>query len=72
MNNFKIKSNYTHSFYDINFYIPEESETNNLPLIIVLDGDNYFELVKCCTKQQSKSYLKTGIKSSIIVGISHQ
>lgn len=72
MNNFKIKSNYTDSFYDINLYIPEESKTNNLPLIIVLDGGNCFELVKCCIKQQGQLYVKTGVKPSIVVGISHQ
>lgn len=72
MNNFKIKSNYTDSFYDINLYIPEELKTNNLPLIIVLDGGNCFELVKCCIKQQSQLYIKTGVKPSIVVGISHQ
>lgn len=72
MNNFKMKSNYTDSFYDINFYIPEESKTNNLPLIIVLDGGNCFELVKCCIKQQGQLYIKTGVKPSIVVGISHQ
>ena len=72
MNNFKIKSNYTNSFYDINFYIPEESKTDNLPLIIVLDGGNCFEIVKSCIKQQGQLYVKTGVKPSIVVGISHQ
>ena len=72
MNNFKIKSNYTNSFYDINFYIPDESETHNLPLIIVLDGGNCFEIVKSCVKQQGQLYVKTGVKPSIVVGISHQ
>lgn len=72
MNNFKIKSNYTNSFYDINFYIPEESDTNNLPLIIVLDGGNCFEVVKACVKQQSQVSAKTGVESAIVVGISHQ
>ncbi|WP_411169587.1 alpha/beta hydrolase [Clostridium sp. MB05] len=72
MNNFKIKSNYTNSFYDINFYIPEESETDNLPLIIVLDGGNCFEIVKSCVKQQGPVHVKTGVKPSIVVGISHQ
>ena len=72
MNNFKIKSNYTNNFYDINFYIPEESKTNNLPLIIVLDGRNCFEIVKSCVKQQGQVHVKTGVKPSIVVGISHQ
>ncbi|WP_460294000.1 alpha/beta hydrolase [Clostridium tertium] len=72
MNNFKIKSCYTNSFYDINFYIPEESKTDNLPLIIVLDGGNCFEVVKSCIKQQGQLYIKTGVKPSIVVGISHQ
>jgi predicted alpha/beta superfamily hydrolase len=72
MNNFKIKSNYTNNFYDINFYIPEEFKTNNLPLIIVLDGGNCFEIVKSCIKQQGQLYVKTGVKPSIVVGISHQ
>ena len=72
MNNFKIKSNYTDSFYDINFYIPEELKTNSLPLIIVLDGGNCFEIVKSCVKQQGQLYVKTGVKPSIVVGISHQ
>lgn len=72
MNNFKIKSNYTNNFYDINFYIPEESKTNNLPLVIVLDGGNCFEIVKSCIKQQGQLYVKTGVKPSIVVGISHQ
>ncbi|HAK41715.1 MAG TPA: alpha/beta hydrolase [Clostridium sp.] len=72
MNNFKIKSNYTNSFYDINFYIPEESKTYNLPLIIVLDGGNCFEIVKSCVKQQGQVHVKTGVKPSIVVGISHQ
>ena len=72
MNNFKIKSNYTNSFYDINFYIPEESKTDNLPLIIVLDGRNCFEIVKSCVKQQGQVHVKTGVKPSIVIGISHQ
>lgn len=72
MNNFKIKSNYTNSFYDINFYIPEESKTDNLPLIIVLDGENCFEIVKSCVKQQGQVHVKTGVKPSIVIGISHQ
>lgn len=72
MNNFKIKSNYTNSFYDINFHIPEESKTDNLPLIIVLDGGNCFEIVKSCVKQQGQVHVKTGVKPSIVVGISHQ
>ncbi|GAA0086649.1 alpha/beta hydrolase-fold protein [Clostridium sp. CTA-7] len=72
MNNFKIKSNYTNNFYDINFYLPEESKTNNLPLIIVLDGGNCFEIVKSCVKQQGQVHVKTGIRPSIVVGIFHQ
>ncbi|MDV4149260.1 alpha/beta hydrolase-fold protein [Clostridium sp. AL.422] len=72
MNNFKIKSNYTDSFYDISFYIPNAPATNNLPLIFVLDGINCFEVVKACVKQQSKVSVKTGVKPAIVVGISHQ
>lgn len=72
MNNFRIKSSYTNSFYDINFYIPEESKTGDLPLIIVLDGGNYFEIIKSCINQQGQLYIKTGVKPSIVVGISHQ
>lgn len=72
MNNFRIKSSYTNSFYDINFYIPEESKTDDLPLIIVLDGGNYFEIIKSCINQQGQLYIKTGVKPSIVVGISHQ
>ena len=72
MNNFKIKSNYTNSFYDISFYIPENASSNKLPLIFVLDGTNCFEVVKACVKQQSKVSLKTGVNPSIVVGISHQ
>ena len=72
MNNFKIKSNYTGSFYDINFYIPEYSSTEKLPLIIVLDGINCFEVVKACVKQQGKVSIRTGVKPAIVVGISHQ
>jgi predicted alpha/beta superfamily hydrolase len=72
MNNFKIKSNYTNSFYDINFYIPEESKTDNSPLIIVLDGGNCGEIVKSCVKQQGQVHVKTGVKPSIVIGISHQ
>lgn len=72
MNNFKIKSNYTNSFYDINFYIPEESKIDNSPLIIVLDGGNCFEIVKSCVKQQGQVHVKTGVKPSIVIGISHQ
>ena len=34
MDNFKIKSNYTNNFYDIKFYIPEDSNASNLPLIV--------------------------------------
>lgn len=72
MNNFKLKSSYTNSFYDISFYIPEEANTANLPLIFVLDGTNCFEVVKACVKQQSKVSVKTGVKPAIVVGISHQ
>ena len=72
MNNFKIKSNYTGSFYDINFYIPQYASTEKLPLIIVLDGTNCFEVVKACVKQQGKVSIRTGVKPAIVVGISHQ
>lgn len=72
MNNFKLKSSYTNSFYDISFYIPEEANIANLPLIFVLDGTNCFEVVKACVKQQSKVSVKTGVKPAIVVGISHQ
>ncbi|MFU7515862.1 alpha/beta hydrolase [Clostridium sp. HCS.1] len=72
MDNFKIKSAYTNSFYDIKFYIPEDSNASDLPIIIVLDGGYYFEIVKSCIKQQGKLFIKTGIKPSIIVGIFHQ
>ncbi|NFG61132.1 MULTISPECIES: alpha/beta hydrolase-fold protein [unclassified Clostridium] len=72
MDNFKIKSNYTNSFYDIKFYIPEESNANDLPLIVVLDGGYYFEIVKSCIKQQGQLFVKTGVKPAIVVGICHQ
>lgn len=72
MDIFKIKSNYTNSFYDIKFYIPEDSNASDLPLIIVLDGGYYFEIVKSCIKQQGQLFIKTGVKPSIVVGICHQ
>lgn len=72
MNNFKLKSNYTNSFYDISFYIPEEANISALPLILVLDGGNCFEVVKSCVKQQGQVSIKTGVKPAIVVGISHQ
>ncbi|MBE6053259.1 MAG: alpha/beta hydrolase [Clostridium sartagoforme] len=72
MNNFKIKSNYTNSFYDINFYIPEEINSNKLPLILVLDGGYYFDVVNACVKQQKQVSAKTGVKPAIVVGIFHQ
>lgn len=72
MDNFKIKSNYTNNFYDIKFYIPEDSNASNLPLIVVLDGGYYFEIVKSCIRQQSKLFVKTGVKPAIVVGICHQ
>lgn len=72
MDNFKIKSNYTDNFYDIKFYIPEDSNASNLPLIVVLDGGYYFEIVKSCIKQQSKLFVKTGVKPAIVIGICHQ
>lgn len=72
MDNFKIKSNYTNNFYDIKFYIPEDSNASNLPLIVVLDGGYYFEIVKSCIKQQSKLFVKTGVKPAIVIGICHQ
>lgn len=72
MDNFKIKSNYTNNFYDIKFYIPEDSNASNLPLIVVLDGGYYFEIVKSCIRQQSQLFVKTGVKPAIVVGICHQ
>lgn len=72
MDNFKIKSNYTNNFYDIKFYIPEDSNASDLPLIVVLDGGYYFEIVKSCIKQQGKLFIKTGVKPAIVVGICHQ
>lgn len=72
MDNFKIKSNYTNNFYDIKFYIPEDSNASDLPLIVVLDGGYYFEIVKSCIRQQSKLFVKTGVKPAIVVGICHQ
>lgn len=72
MDNFKIKSNYTNNFYDIKFYIPEDSNASDLPLIVVLDGGYYFEIVKSCIRQQSQLFVKTGVKPAIVVGICHQ
>lgn len=72
MNNFTLKSNYTKSFYEIKLYAPEYAKNNFLPLIIVLDGGNNFEVVKSCIKQQSALSQKTGINSSVVVGIAHQ
>lgn len=72
MNSFKLKSNFTNSFYNIDLYIPEESNDNTLPLIIVLDGGYNFDVVKSCVKQQGQLYIKTGVKTSIVVGISHE
>ncbi|WGX76249.1 hypothetical protein QJS64_02500 [Paraclostridium bifermentans] len=72
MNSFKLKSSYTNSFYDIDLYIPKESNDTALPLIIVLDGGNNFDIVKSCVKQQGQLYIKTGVKNSIVLGISHE
>lgn len=72
MDSFKIKSNYTNSFYDIDLHIPEESKDSSLPLIIVLDGGYNFNVVKSCVNQQGQLFIKTGVKNSIVVGISHQ
>lgn len=72
MDNFKIKSNYTNNFYDIKFYIPEDSNASDLPLVVVLDGGYYFEIVKSCIRQQGQLFVKTGVKPAIIVGICHQ
>lgn len=72
MDNFKIKSNYTNNFYDIKFYIPEDSNASDLPLIVVLDGGYYFEIVKSCIRQQGQLFVKTGVKPAIVVGICHQ
>ncbi|WP_426351187.1 alpha/beta hydrolase [Alloiococcus sp. CFN-8] len=72
MNNFTMKSNHTNSFYEIKLYAPEYAKNNYLPLIIVLDGGNNFEIVKSCIKQQSALSKKTGINSSVVVGIAHQ
>lgn len=72
MNSFKLKSRYTDSFYNIDLYIPESLKSNTLPLILVLDGGNNFDVVKSCVKQQGELYIKTGVKPSIVVGISHE
>lgn len=72
MNSFKLKSSYTNSFYDIDLYIPKESNEKALPLIIVLDGWNNFDVVKSCVKQQGQLYIKTGVKNSIVLSISHE
>lgn len=72
MDNFKIKSNYTNNFYDIKFYIPEDSNASDLPLIVVLDGGYYFEIVKSSIRQQGQLFVKTSVKPAIVVGICHQ
>jgi len=68
----QITSKLTDYTYTINIYVPsEEAPEEGFPVLYVLDGSSYFNLVKEAVRLQSRNTPKTGILPAIVVGIGH-
>lgn len=58
--------------YTLNVYVPDvPAPPEGFPVIYVLDGRWYYEFAKNTVALQSRNYIKTGVKPSIVVGICH-
>ncbi len=68
----QMTSKFTDYTYTINIYVPSnEVPKEGFPILYVLDGFSYFELVKEAVRLQSGNAPKTNIAPSIVVGIGH-
>ena len=68
----QITSKLTDYTYTINIYVPsEEAPEEGFPVLYVLDGSSYFNLVKEAVRLQSRNTPKTCILPAIVVGIGH-
>lgn len=68
----QITSKLTDYTYTINIYVPnEEAPEEGFPVLYVLDGSSYFNLVKEAVRLQSLNAPKTGVLPAIVVGIGH-
>ena len=68
----QMTSNFTNYRYTINIYVPQvEAPEEGFPVLYVLDGSSYFQLVKEAVRLQSRNAPKTGILPAIVVGIGH-
>ncbi|KUF35201.1 MULTISPECIES: alpha/beta hydrolase [Lysinibacillus] len=68
----QITSKLTDYTYTINIFVPnEEAPEEGFPVLYVLDGSSYFNLVKEAVRLQSRNAPKTGVQPAIVVGIEH-
>lgn len=68
----QMTSKLTNYAYTINIYVPEEeAPQDGFPVLYVLDGSSYFNLVKEAVRLQSRNAPKTGILPAIVIGIGH-
>ncbi|MBL3730901.1 alpha/beta hydrolase [Lysinibacillus sp. HST-98] len=68
----QMTSKLTNYSYTINIYVPEEeAPQDGFPVLYVLDGSSYFNLVKEAVRLQSRNAPKTGILPAIVIGIGH-
>ncbi len=68
----QITSKLTDYTYTINIFVPnEEAPKEGFPVLYVLDGSSYFNLVKEAVRLQSRNAQKTGVQPAIVVGIEH-
>ncbi len=69
---YEITSKFTDYTYTINIYVPQgEIPQGGFPVLYVLDGSSYFNLVKEAIRLQSRNAPKTGIVPAIVVGVGH-
>lgn len=69
----QITSKFTDYRYTINIYVPQdEAPEEGFPVLYVLDGSSYFQLVKEAVRLQSRNAPKTGVLPAIVVGIGHE
>ncbi|MFJ5767488.1 alpha/beta hydrolase [Lysinibacillus sp. NPDC093210] len=70
---YEMTSKFTDYTYTINIYVPQgEIPQGGFPVLYVLDGSSYFNLVKEAIRLQSRNAPKTGIVPAIVVGVGHR
>lgn len=59
--------------YDINVWVPdEEAPEEGFPVVYVLDGQRYAQMMQLILREQLRNRKKTGVMPMIIVSIGHQ